>query len=134
MAEPQKTTTTEVMTRLQGETEYPVQAVNFLPVEDFTTFRAEYTLEGDDLVFHFFRPSGGTDEYWEGSFPEALEEVAKSVFHADYPRLEAQFISDFDLDSWWFRARGFAQSLDPDALAYAFLENLDVALDAENET
>jgi hypothetical protein len=114
-----------------------VAPVAFTPAPDYTTFRAEFALEGGDIIVHFFLPGdpdarAGAPTYWTETFPAELERVAKEVFKADYPRLQAQHVSaqDLGIDSWWLRAFGFGHLLDPAALTLRFFERLDVALDA----
>lgn len=117
----------------------------FIPVNDYTTFRAEFSITDGDIIFHFFKTPEvdakgpqASYEYWSNIFPQCLEPVSKACFNADAPRLKAQHIYDSDspysqrepLDSWWFRAYGFGHLLDPHAKAYAFAEALDAALDA----
>jgi hypothetical protein len=91
-----------------------------------------------DLVFHFFlvdkAGAHGTGKYWEAVFPACLEFVAKETFKSGYPRLQAKHMNDFGIDSWWFRAFGFGQVLDPHKLAYKFLDALDLALDTKKDT
>lgn len=117
--------------------------VNFTRVDKFTTFLAEFAVVGDDLVFHFFPPREkyvsvpGTDKLrvdhsflplWQRKFPEVLSPVAESYFRATKPRLVAQYAPEFT--SWWMRAGGFAQRLDPAGYSTLFLSTLDAALDA----
>lgn len=117
----------------------PVQPLQFIQVDDYTTFRAEFAITEGDIVFHFFKtaevmakPPEYQRHYWGTVFAHVLEPTAKALFKADYPRLKAQHIDDGEmkLDSWWFRAYGFGHLLDPDALAFEFLDALDEALDA----
>jgi hypothetical protein len=121
--------------------------VAFTKIDRYTTFLAEYTFGGKDIVLHFFpseevhkSPRGKT--YWHNIFPRVLDPVARSSFGAEPPRIEAQFIemaipSFVDpktaqaTSSWWLCAHGFTDSLDPDGLVQRFLSSLDAALDAE---
>lgn len=117
---------------LQKESDQSVAPIQFTTVDDVTTFRAEYAVTGDDLTFHFFPPAkvpADDRTYWTSLFPMVLEIVAKDFFKADYPRLQARRVDEFEIDSWWFRAFGFATGIDPAALAHRFLRALDVALD-----
>jgi hypothetical protein len=123
---------------LAKETDQGLQPLVFVPVDDYTTFRAEFAVTEGDLVFHFFlagkSSTQGPGRYWEVLFPAVLEAVAKDIFKAGYPRLQAKHMNDFDIDSWWFRAFGFGQVLDPHKLAYKFLDALDLALDTKKDT
>ena len=119
-----------------------VEGLEFIKVTEYTTFSAEYAEDGNDLIFHFFLPEElkgiahekAVKDYWETVFPTVLEPVATEVFRAGPPRLQATFITDYDLNSWWFRAKGFVESLDPDALCKKFLEKMDQGLDATKTT
>jgi len=117
--------------------------VKFKQVEDFTTFLAEYTLLGDDIVIHFFPPreayvlSNLTQEpavpaeylrYWKRKFPEVLSPVAERVFMATAPIITAMYIEE--MTSWWMRANGYATRLEPDELIRLFFVELDRSLDA----
>jgi hypothetical protein len=78
--------------------------------------------------------------YWDELFPASLDATAQSYFKAEAPRLEAQHISDpnmttqFDgrecqLDSWWLRARSFANNtLDLDLFVERFYLALESSL------
>ncbi len=114
--------------------------VKFTPVNGYTTFRAEYAFEDGDIVFHFFvsdeihyLPKKEVLQYWTESFPEALEQIAPAIFK-DKGRLQATYISDYGLNSWWLRAGGFASVVDPTALCEKFFDALDSCLDAEKNT
>jgi hypothetical protein len=118
-----------------------VAPLAFTRVEAYTTFRAEFAIEGGDVIVHFYRPEGDDDgahaaTYWTTTFPAELERVAKSIFRADYPRLQAQHVdaADLGIDSWWLRAYGFGHLLDPAGLALRFFDRLDLALDAASVT
>jgi hypothetical protein len=108
--------------------------VQFTKVNDFTTFNAEYTYIGNDLVMHFFLPpekrlSNPADrDYWLNTFSNCLDAAARRYFNADYPRLMAKYTEE--VESWWFKACGFGHVIDPDALAAKFLKGLDAMLDA----
>lgn len=96
-------------------------------------FLVEAATIEEDFVFHFFRPTqGATAHYWENLFPQCLDRVAREFFKADYPTLQAQRVNEFGIDSWWFRAYGFAaSSLDPDALIDRFYQQLAAALSTQ---
>lgn len=120
----------------------------FTKVDRFSTFLAEYTFSGKDIVLHFFpseevHQSRNAKGYWHQVFPKVLDPIARTSFGAEPPRIEAQYIemaipSFIPADqaratpSWWLCAHGFTDSLDPDGLVQRFLSSLDVALDAEN--
>jgi hypothetical protein len=112
----------------------PVLAIHFIDVTEYTTFRAELAVTEGDLVFHFY-PTNEVhalklptpEKYWKEVFAAVLEPVAKQYFNAEEPRLKAAYTAE--QASWWMRAFGFGQVLDPHKLAYGFLEVLDKALD-----
>lgn len=116
----------------------PVFVVHFIPITEYTTFRADLAVTEGDLVFHFYvtpevngRASPSPQAYWLGNtciFANTLAVVAAEYFNAGYPRLKACYTEEFA--SWWLRAAGFGQKLDPHKFAYDFLERLDAALDA----
>jgi len=114
----------------------------FRPVDDYTTFRAEFSVSEGDIIFHFFKTKEvealpNVRDYWAKTFAEVLEPAAKKHFRADYPRLKAQHCYDEEspysrqepLDSWWFRAYGFGHLLDAHGFALKFLESLDAGLE-----
>jgi hypothetical protein len=99
-------------------------------VTDYTTFRAEYGMVGDDIVIHFFETAEKPitlRDYWQVLFPRVLNDTGQEYFQAGHPRLVAKFTPE--LKSWWFRARGYDHLLDPDAFVAKFLEKLDSTLD-----
>src|ERR1051325_4529578 len=65
--------------------------VKFTPVNDFTTFTAEYAMKDNDLVIHFYLPADlrGPANYWMELFPKALDRVAQEHFMATKPRIKA---------------------------------------------
>jgi hypothetical protein len=85
--------------------------------------------------------SPNAKEYWHTVFPRVLDVVSRSSFGAEPPRLEGQFIemaipsfapADAQATpSWYLRAYGFSDVLDPHGLVDRFLSSLDRALDAE---
>jgi hypothetical protein len=112
----------------------PVLPLIFTTVNDYTTYAAEFAITEGDLVFHFY----ATDEvnqrrdprgYWLEAFPAVMERVAKDYFKADFPRLKAAYTEE--KASWWMRAKGFGQVLDPHKFTYKFLDELDSALDLD---
>lgn len=115
-----------------------VQELHFTKINCYTTFAAEYAIEGDDLVFHFFLPPELEEQlrephvlkYWRRTFPTVFEPVVYTAFKVHPPRVQAAYVNDLGVNSWWFRAYGFANRLDPDGLCSFFLEELDKALDA----
>lgn len=116
--------------------------IKFTEVTDFTTFLAEYAIQGDAYILHFFPPKEryvhtGNGRYqvhgeflirWQRMFPQVLSPVAEEYFQATQPRLQAAYTAE--MFSWWFKATGFAERLDPPAYIMKFLEKLDAALDA----
>ena len=116
----------------------------FIPVNDFTTFRSEYTWLDGDLVIHFFltremvrinRTEEGGPKiklYWLDKFPRVLDTASKEFFQTDSPRLTAKYTAE--LASWYFRAQGYDDRLDPDLFAVKFFEHLDQALELQKTT
>lgn len=131
-----------------------IEPKRLTPINDFTTFRAEFIVEDGDIMFHFFlapEVQAKVDElagvparlaafdtkvrhYWLDSFPRSLDVVARSFFNADKDRLEASYVencAEIEIKSWWLLAKGFAnEGLSPELRAKAFCEQLDQALDA----
>jgi hypothetical protein len=115
--------------------------VKFNQVRDYTTFLAEYTCLDGNIVVHFFPPLEAyvgvgearkvVEEYllfWQKKFPLVLSPVAEDYFKATRPVLTAQYIPE--MQSWYLKAGGFANRLDPDAFILKFFERLDAGLDA----
>lgn len=106
--------------------------------EKYWSFTAEVAIvDAEDFVIHFFRrensPRG--EAWWEETFPMMLDRIAQTHFGATYPRLKAARVNELGIDSWWFRAYGFAtQALDPDAFIDKFYEKLHAALASVNRT
>jgi len=124
----------EATAKLQAEGDLPVLPLQFIPITEYTTFRAELAIADGDLIFHFYvtaevnvRQAPTPLKYWMELFPAVLESMAKTYFNADFPRLKAAYTEEHA--SWWFRAFGFGHVLDPHKFAYDFLEKLDAALD-----
>lgn len=120
--------------------------VQFTKVDRYTGFTAEYAWKDGDLVMHFFLPpeaSAPTSsphhapkkmwlKWWTETFAKCLDEAARKYFNADYPRLEARYTEE--LESWWFRAKGYSHVLDGDAFALQFLKELDRCVDQAQTT
>jgi hypothetical protein len=70
--------------------------------------------------------------WWCGTFPDVLSSVAQEFFEVEYPRVVAKYTEE--VASWWFAARGFASSMDPQKLLEVFLQKMDSALSRPNET
>lgn len=123
----------EATSLLASQDEQGVAVLQFIKDSTYTTFRSEHAFDAEDIVFHFFRaPENSADKYWSDTFPNALSEVAQSVFNASYPRLKAAFTQE--TDSWWMRATGFANEGLPEERLKRFYAELDRALDAKNAT
>ena len=108
----------------------PGAVPDFKKVDTFTTFTAEYTLIGEDVVVHFFATKEFPLEdgaYWQDRFPKLLNVVGRSHFSAGYPRLAAKFTPE--MGSWWFRAQGYSHILDLDRFMLKFFSKLDGDLD-----
>lgn len=114
-----------------------VDAIRFDKCDDFTTFSAEYAFIKDDIVVHFYltpevaaRKDAKT--YWKNIFPAALETTAIDFYKSGPSRLQAAYTEE--VDSWWFRANGFATSLDPVSHLHKLFEKLDQALETTKVT
>jgi hypothetical protein len=123
----------ETVASEQQKGDLPVLPLQFMPANDFTTFRGEVAVDQGDFVYHFFvtaevqaMPQG--EKYWKEVFPTTLERAAKAYFHVDFPRLQATYVEE--LASWWFRAYGFGRVLGPQKMALRFFDDLDAALEA----
>jgi len=108
--------------------------IQFTRVENYTGFNAEYAWVNGDLVVHFFMPPELTKaprqqalKWWTETFSSCLDAAAQQFFSADYPRLIAKYTEE--MTSWWFRANGYGDVLDPDAFALRFFKQLDVTID-----
>lgn len=125
------------MTSLSSSSAPGVHALQFVQVDNYTTFYAEFALVDGDIVFHFFlTPEMRSNRarwrrYWLEDFPTVLEPSALKHFDTtpEAKRLEATYIEDI-VDSWWMRAFGYGHLLDPHQFALGFLEQLDQGLDA----
>ncbi len=106
-----------------------VPVVQFTKNLNYTTFEAEHGVDGADLVFHFF-PS---KEYpkWPTGFAQALEATAMAYFNVGQPTLTAAFTEE--MNSWWLRARGFADVGDPAYRAAKLYDALDAAIEARSQ-
>ena len=117
-------------------------AVKMEKVEGYTTFLAEYTFQGGDIIIHFFMPmeaysrrAGGSGpepkpeyiSYWQNKFPQVLSAVAMEYFDATYPRIFAEWVPE--MVSWYMKCQGFASRLDPKGYVDRFFELLDSSLD-----
>jgi hypothetical protein len=114
--------------------ELPVLPLMFTHIDGYTTFRAEFAIVDGDIVYHFYvteevQKLRDAHKYWDAVFPATLQTVAREYFNADYPRLQAQYVPE--MASWWFRAKGFGQKLDPQRFSYRFFDTFDAALDKE---
>lgn len=113
-----------------------VRAVQMTEVSNFSTFSAEYTTRGEDILVHFFKTEEvaalpNSNVYWSQTFPNQLSEVAQRHFEVSRPRLTASYTQE--LESWFLLAKGFAH-LDVDAYLLLFFRSLDAALDAHVPT
>lgn len=115
--------------------------IKFTEVKGFTTFLAEYAIQDDNYIVHFFPPkeryvfANGKHQIhgpflvkWQRTFPLVLDPIAQAYFGATSPRLQAAYTAE--MFSWWFKAAGFASRLGPDEYLLRFFEKLDAALDA----
>lgn len=122
------------LTGISADTTLEAAALEFTKVNDYTTFRAEFTVKNEsNLVFHFYAtPEVNLQKqpwhYWKTVFPRVLEEVAVPFFRSSPPDLRAAFTEE--LASWWLQADGAAgKVLSADHFARKFLERLDEELE-----
>jgi len=109
------------------------KAIEFL-IYDGMFFRAEYQLIDRNLVFHLFvRPEHVSDvpvqtleRWWLNDFAQHLDTVAQAYFDATAPRLQALYTQE--VASWFLKAQGYGDLIDPLAFARGFLERLDGTL------
>lgn len=115
--------------------------IKFTQVKSFTTFLAEYAIQGGDYIVHFFPPKeryvhtngkyqvhGPFLVKWQRTFPAVLSPCAETYFGATQPRLQAAYTAE--MFSWWLKAAGFAERLGPEDYILRFFEKLDADLDA----
>src|SRR5262245_28732257 len=100
----------------------------FTVVRDLPSFHAEWALQGQDIVIHFFLPPGYPQDYWTVRFPRSLDPVARAHFGAERPRLQAKYTGDLGLNSWWLRANGYGHIIDLSGFVRKFFETLDASL------
>lgn len=129
----------DVVSTVSGEREVTTDDLaravpRFTQVNDFTTFRAEYLIDGEDYVLHFFlsveferKTPAEQGQYWLRTFPTVLSDTAEAYFQASKPRVTAEYIEE--VTSWYMRCRNFAQRLGPDEFIQRFLEALDGGLE-----
>ncbi len=141
MFQPENTTEVQAKDLLGQQNEIGgVPALQFKLVNTYTTFLVEFTFDGNDIVFHFFRSLERTndDKFWKETFPNTLSQIAQDYFQATFPRLKASYTEkvipahDKDSpaqDSWWLRAYGFVNIGDPEERCNRFFDLLDRELD-----
>jgi hypothetical protein len=117
-----------------AEGDLPVLPISFIPIDDYTTFRAEFAIVGGDIVYHFYvteevQKLPDHKAYWFERFPEAMQSAADTHFKVGFPRLKAQYVPE--MASWWMRAFGFGKVLDPHRFSFKFFDSLDALLDRE---
>jgi len=100
-------------------------------------FSAEHAVIGADLVYHFYLPQGvvesageRVEHYWRVRFASALDSQAQSYFQAGAPRLQAKYTEE--MGSWWLRARGYADAVDPNGLALGLYRALEEQLQLDS--
>jgi hypothetical protein len=127
----------ETIQRQQSQDHFPLGSIaegvpQFIAVNDYTTFRAEYTLQDENVVVHFFLPPEFKEqvgEYWTIRFPRALDATARAYFSADKPRLQAKYTEE--MKSWWFRALSYGHIIDLKGFVMGFFDELDRALERQ---
>lgn len=116
--------------------------IQFTEVNDYTTFAAEYSLVGGDIIVHFFPPAEQYEllpdgkrrarmqylNWWRTGFAQVLDRAAQDYFRATAPILSAEYIPE--MTSWWLRAGGFARRLDPAGFTERFFAHLDQQIEA----
>ena len=132
MTSPESLSVDDVTSTILADTQKYAVPIVFTPVQEYTTFDAEFAATDGDLVFHFYATKEVNElpnpkKYWLEVFPSVLEATAKEYFKVEYPRLKAAYTEE--KASWWMRAYGFGGLLDPHAFAYQFLVKLDAGLD-----
>lgn len=132
---------------LQQQPDQGVNAIPFVVCARFTTFTVEYTVVNGDIIMHFFpskeaHESPNAQKYWYQVFPEVLDPTARRYFDAGPDTLQACLTEDVlpsyvlpvegvtTVDSWYLRAQGFGDRLDPTGFTERFFKTLDTALDA----
>ena len=94
---------------------------------EFDTFKAEYSLDGKNIVVHFFLPQRKvTEHYWKHLFAQVLNDVGQGHFQATMPRLVAKYTAE--LHSWWFKAQGYDHILDVESFMATFFEKMNAGL------
>jgi hypothetical protein len=90
-------------------------------------FRAEHAIIGKDLVYHFYvveqEDPEALDSWFRNTFAAALDAVAQEYFQAGQPRLQAKYTQE--MQSWWLRARGFGDGVDPEARVRGLYQKLE---------
>lgn len=105
---------------------------NFTKVR-YDTFVAEYNLDNDNVVVHFFLPKRRvTERYWKSMFADALNDVGQDHFQATAPRLVARYTEE--LHSWWFRAQGYGHIIDLETFVENFFVKLDLRMGPSLQT
>lgn len=97
-------------------------------------FNAEYQLVDRNLVFHFFVhpmhaqqvPPQQLEHWWLNGFAQVLDQTAQDYFQATIPQLQARYTEE--VASWFLKAQGFSDLLDPLGFAAGFLARLDGTL------
>lgn len=105
--------------------------LKFTTVTGYTNFRAEYALNGSNIVVHFFetieRPWSNSG-YWRDTFPAVLDKQGQEHFQAAFPRLKARITEE--MKSWWFSAQNYDHLLNLDEFMTRFFDKLDSQIDA----
>lgn len=120
----------------EGNTGLNAEVPNFKKF-DKPTLLGEYALIDNDLVFHFYlteeqKKQAGSSDYWFNTFPRVLDKTAQEYFQVGAPRLKASYTDE--MGSWWMRAYGFGNVLDPDSIALGFMERLERDLKTQSDT
>lgn len=94
----------------------------------YKAFNAEYFLEGDGIVIHFFVPTKRkvTKQFWTRDFAEALNDIGQEHFQATAPRLVAKYTEE--VKSWWFKAQGYGHIIDLDTYLVRFFEKMEARM------
>jgi hypothetical protein len=102
--------------------------------QTYNNFHVEYAFLDGNFVVHFYVhpnapqvfPEALLESWWQGTFAHALSSVAQEYFRATLPRIVAKYT--LETASWWFKAQGYGELLDPIAFLHGFFELLDETL------
>lgn len=102
--------------------------------QTYEKFHVEYAFMEGNFVVHFFvhpdaiarYPEAVLEHWWQHDFAQCLSSVAQEYFRATLPRIMAKYT--METASWWFKAQGYGELLDPLGFLHAFFSLLDETL------